>query len=155
MFRIRLGIRLCIQGAQNCPPKKENKLETTFLNSLSSRPLQWFKKTYMTFLDQKDIQIVHFYKSLSGSGYLAESGSEWFYSLRKPKNNSCSCLFWFWCGRRTYYDINLGLLVGKIIPNCLRKNACFNHENPPILYRKSSSLQRKNGEILQEAFQTH
>jgi hypothetical protein len=30
-----------------------------------------------------------------------------------------------------YYDINLGLLVGKIIPNCLRKNASFNHENPP------------------------
>jgi hypothetical protein len=29
-----------------------------------------------------------------------------------------------------YYDINLGLLVGKIIPNCLRKNVCFNHENP-------------------------
>jgi hypothetical protein len=29
------------------------------------------------------------------------------------------------------YDINLGLLVGKIIPNCLRKNASFNHENPP------------------------
>ncbi len=29
------------------------------------------------------------------------------------------------------YDINLGLLVGKIIPNCLRKNACFNHKNPP------------------------
>jgi len=46
-------------------------------------------------------------------------------------NNSCTA---FMKSPHRYvfsYDINLGLLVGKIIPNCLRKNASFNHENPP------------------------